>query len=134
MTTLYIIRGLPGSGKSTLAKTLQKENVIENFFEADMYFIENGEYNFNPSKIKYAHEWCFMSVVNSLMGEADTAVSNTFTQKWEAQRYIDFCKENEIDVHIITCTNEYGSIHAVPEESMKKMRDRFETDTSGWLK
>jgi len=49
---LYIVRGIPGSGKSTFAKTLGG-----NHYEADMYFIgESGNYNFDPTKIKDAHQ------------------------------------------------------------------------------
>ena len=52
---LYIVRGIPGSGKSTFAKRL----VIHDFLvcEADKYFVdkETGEYNFDFTKIKDAH-------------------------------------------------------------------------------
>ena len=51
---LYIVRGIPGSGKSTFAKTLGGQH-----YESDMFFInENGEYNFDVTKIKDAHQWC----------------------------------------------------------------------------
>ena len=51
---LYIVRGIPGSGKSTFAKTLGGQH-----FEADMYFIdESGNYKFDITEIKLAHEWC----------------------------------------------------------------------------
>ena len=50
MKNLYLLRGLPGSGKSTLAEQLGGSH-----FETDKYFIgENGEYNFDGSKLKEA--------------------------------------------------------------------------------
>ena len=50
---LYIARGLPSSGKSTFAKTLGGTH-----FEADMFFMVDGEYKFDHTKLKEAHEWC----------------------------------------------------------------------------
>lgn len=75
---LYIVRGLPGSGKSTFAKSLGGVN-----YEADMFFInENGEYNFDPSKLKDAHNWCRHKAMDSMKsGEPIVVVSNTFTQE-----------------------------------------------------
>ena len=53
MKTLYLLRGLPGSGKSTLAKSIGGIHI-----EADQYFMEDGEYKFDGSKIKLAHNYC----------------------------------------------------------------------------
>ena len=46
---LYIVRGIPGSGKSTFAKSLGGTH-----FEADMFFMKNGEYKYDMFKNK---EW-----------------------------------------------------------------------------
>ena len=54
MKELFLLRGLPGSGKSTLANSLGGTHV-----EADMYFLDpQGEYIFDASKLKHAHQWC----------------------------------------------------------------------------
>ena len=55
--TLFIVRGVPGSGKSTFAKHIWNEYAI---CEADKYFVdrETGEYKFDATKLKEAHEWC----------------------------------------------------------------------------
>ncbi len=57
MRNLYIVRGLPGSGKSTFAKF-----VGDSFVEADMFFMKNGKYEFDMSKIRDAHSWCLSTV------------------------------------------------------------------------
>jgi predicted kinase len=130
MKNLYLLRGLPGSGKSTLAKQLGGSH-----FETDKYFIgENGEYNFDGSKLKEAHQWCQDSVVNAMVlnhttGEHETIViSNTFTQEWEMKPYMDIAKEWGYRVFTIIVENRHGGVnqHGVPDEKLQQMKDRFE--------
>ena len=132
---LILIRGLPGSGKSTLAKKLlEKEGQSENdgHFEADMYYImKDGEYHFNPTLIRNAHQWCQSAVrkyFETQMGYmVDTCVvSNTFTKHWEMQPYLDIAKEFGADVEIVVMRENYGSIHNVPQDVMQRMRDGWE--------
>ena len=53
MQELIIIRGIPGSGKTTMAKSYQGYS----HYEADMFFMKDGVYNFDRAKIKNAHNW-----------------------------------------------------------------------------
>ena len=119
---LTIVRGLPGSGKSTYAKKLAGFN----HFEADMFHMVDGEYKFNFNNIKASHEWCQNKVKESLLNGNNTVVSNTFTQLWEMQPYIDMAKELCIELNIVTLKEQYGNIHNVPEEIIEKMAERFE--------
>ncbi len=124
MNKLIIIRGLPGSGKSTLARSYLSKNY--NYFEADMYFMRHdGVYDFNPKLLKNAHEWCFDKVTEGLHFYS-ICVSNTFTTYKEMKPYIDYAKEHGHEIEIITCTGEYQNIHNVPQETLKRMKDRFE--------
>ena len=122
--TLYIVRGIPGSGKSTLAKTLGGQH-----YEADMFFIdENGVYNFDFTKIKDAHQWCQGFVKTDMVLEyPKIVVSNTFTQEWEMQPYIDMAKEHNYMVFTIIVENVHGgkNIHNVPDDRIKQMKERF---------
>lgn len=125
MTKLTIIRGLPGSGKSTLAKKLAAEQGAVHC-EADMYFMNNGQYVFAPSKLRHAHKWCQDFAESNLRAGNNVIVSNTFTQKWEMKAYIDAAQSTGAEVEIITATGNYGSIHDVPTASIERMRDRWE--------
>ena len=86
MKNLYIVRGLPGSGKSTFAKTLVGHDFL--VCEADKYFMVNGEYKFDVTKLKEAHESC-RNMVETYMKDSmvndqfyqEIAVSNTFTHE-----------------------------------------------------
>jgi predicted kinase len=126
---LYIARGLPSSGKSTFAKTLGGTH-----FEADMFFMVDGEYKFDHTKLKEAHEWC-RNGVNTAMILNTTAnlndvivVSNTFTQEWEMKPYFDMAETYGYKVFSIVIENRHGGVngHNVPEETITKMRERFE--------
>lgn len=129
---LVIIRGLPGSGKSTLAgKFVKNCPEVWEHFEADMFFIDfDGIYTFVPSDIKAAHHWCRSETRRALQHGYNVVVSNTFTTKWEIQPYFDIASEFDIIPEVILLQNDYGSVHDVPEETLEKMKNRFEYDIS----
>ena len=122
---LTICRGIPGSGKSTFAKTLGGQH-----YEADMFFInENGEYNFDVTKIKDAHKWCQSFVeTNMVLEYPKIVVSNTSTQEWEMEPYFKLAKEYGYTVFTIVVENRHGGTneHGVPEDKLEQMRNRFE--------
>lgn len=55
------------------------------------------------------------------------SVSNTFTQRWEFQSYIDLVIENNYDFQIIECHGNWKNIHGVPQEVIDKMKERWES-------
>ena len=135
---LYIVRGLPGSGKSTLAKTIffgfQTAGHC-GWFEADQYFVNgNNEYVFVPEKIKDAHAWCQRETESVLSHGGDVVVSNTFTTKKELRPYFELAKKYGIVPSVFLCQNQFGNVHSVPEEALKRMKDRFEYDISDLFK
>ena len=130
---LYIVRGLPGSGKSTFALNLVGSDFL--VCEADKYFMVEGEYKFDGSKLKDAHESCRNLVEtymkDSLMNDQfyrEIAVSNTFTQAWEMQPYLDLAKQYGYMVFTVIVENRHGGVnqHGVPDEALTRMKDRFE--------
>jgi predicted kinase len=124
MKELFLLRGLPGSGKSTLAKSLGGKN-----FEADMFFMNNGVYEFDATKLPNAHRWCQSRVVLSMEDlDERIVVSNTFTQEWEMKQYTDLAKEFGYIVYSLIVENRHDGVnsHNVPDEALTKMRNRFE--------
>ena len=126
---LYIVRGIPGSGKSTFAKTLGGIHI-----EADQYFVDaDGNYNFDGSKIKLAHEYCrlktkaWMEINGDLVSEDKIVVSNTFTQEWEMEPYFELAKEYGYKVFSVIIENRHGNTneHNVPEDKIEQMKNRF---------
>jgi len=118
---LTLIRGLPGSGKSTKAKTFKCLHV-----EADMYHVNSGVYEYHVNDVKHAHRWCQEMVSHAMTSLVDIVVSNTFTQKWELQPYLDMAEEYGYEVEILTMRGQYDNTHNVPQEVLNKMRERWE--------
>lgn len=129
MKELFLLRGLPGAGKSTLAKSL--ESVF--CYETDKYFEnEDGEYNFDPTKLKQAHQWCQDRVEKAMNAPNGfpplrIVVSNTFTQEWEMQPYYDLAKKYGYRVYSLIVENRHGGVneHDVPQDTLEKMKNRF---------
>ena len=132
MTTLYIIRGLPGSGKSTLARKLADQYRC-NYYEADQYFMVEGEYKFDPSKLHKAHSHCWQSAFNDIAHGRDVIVSNTFTTIKEMREYFYLASNYGCELVVIECTGNYGSVHNVPEEKIEQMRRRWCTTDDLWV-
>ena len=123
MKELFLLRGLPGAGKSTLAKSLGGKHL-----EADMYFIDaEGEYKFDASKLKKAHNWCKSNTELAMAIGEKIVVSNTFTQTWEMEAYFDLAKKYGYRVYSLVVENRHGGVnqHGVPEEKIKEMAQRF---------
>jgi hypothetical protein len=130
---LTIVRGLPGSGKSTFANFVWNDYAI---CEADKFFYDKeGNYNFDASKLKQAHEWCRNEVETRMKDNQNNpqyypeiVVSNTFTQEWEMQAYFDLAEKYEYKVFSVIVENRHcnKNIHGVPDDTLKRMKDRFQ--------
>ena len=117
-----ILRGISGSGKTTLAKCFPEYKHLE----ADMYFMKNGVYQFDGTKLGAAHGWCQSSVQKELSSGGKVVVSNTFTTHREIKPYVEICKGLKVNWMIIKCIGRYQNVHSVPDEVLQKMRDRWQ--------
>ena len=129
MKELFLLRGLPGSGKSTLAKMLVGDKDYCHK-EADMYFMDSdGNYKFNPSKLRDAHDWCREEIEFAMKYEhSPVVVSNTFTQEWEMEEYYKLAEKYGYRVHSLIVENRHGGVneHGVPDDKLEQMRNRFQ--------
>lgn len=126
MNKMFIVRGLPGSGKNTLADCFGTKVV-----SADDYFVDsNGQYNFDATKLKAAHRYCYGKVKSIVDVEEDVAVANTFTQLWEMEPYLELAKERGYMVFTLVVENRHGgvNVHDVPELNIARMRNRFQVE------
>ena len=117
---LVLIRGLPGSGKSTMAKEFARNGYAH--FEADMYFVRDGKYQYDSSQIRDAHAWCQRMTRLALARGKSVVVSNTFTQLREMAPYRSMSRQ----VRVIEATGRWQNTHGVPAEMLERMAQRWE--------
>jgi predicted kinase len=129
---LILLRGVPGSGKTTLANVIlqQPNNNPQEILSADDFFVDgNGEYNFDPTKLKEAHNYCqFRCSERMRQQKIRIVVANTFTQEWEMDEYFKMAERYNYRVHTIIVENRHGNenIHGVPKDKLQQMKNRFE--------
>ena len=146
---LILVRGLPGSGKTRLASIIASLSIPEcpisvNTFATDDFFIvDDGvkkEYKFDPTKLHDYHIRNQNAVEKQMQDAIESGahfnlpvndliiVHNTFTQSWEMEAYYELADTYGYTVTSVVVENNHSnkSIHNVPDESISKMRDRFE--------
>lgn len=114
---LILIRGLPGSGKSTLAR---KYNGYVHF-EADMFFMRDGQYLFDAMLLPEAHAWCLEQARGALADGKNVVVSNVFATELEVKQYIDL----GVTYKIVQANGNWRSHHQVSQETMERMRSEW---------
>jgi hypothetical protein len=124
--SLILLRGLPGSGKSTMAHLFDCP-----VFEADQFFIKDGEYQFDHNLLPDAHEWCKTQVENLM--KVDTpkiAVANTFIEEFEITSYYMLAELYNYKVFTAFVENRHGgkNVHGVSDEMMERMRYKLEAN------
>ena len=129
--SLILVRGVSGSGKSTFAGEFLKASFL---ISTDDFFMDEGEYKFNPEHLVANHQRCIDSVESEMkfretVAESTTiVVHNTFTRKWEMQPYIDLASKYGYNLYTIVVENrhESDSLHDIPERAINDQRERFE--------
>lgn len=129
---LILLRGLPGSGKTTLGSVILKCLISDNpdVISADDFFTdENGNYVFDGSKIKEAHNHCHQRCAKKMRNQfSRIVVANTFTQDWEMTPYFEMAERYNYRVHSVIVENRHSgvNVHDVPESKIKEMKKRFQ--------
>ncbi len=133
MKKLILIGGAPGSGKTTYAKQLEEKYdgmLWTCHLEADRFFMQDGKYQFDPSRLSAVHRHCQKCAHDAMrLGTEVVIVSNCFTKEWEREFYLEEACRWGYEVEWIHMTGTYPNEHGVPEEKVQKMRDAFEPFT-----
>lgn len=106
-----------------------EEMLVIYICEADRYFSLTGEYKFDASKLGDAHKWCRDVCEMQMKGEFPIViVSNTFTTEKEMEPYYNLAKKHDYQVFSLIVENRHNGInqHSVPQETLDKMKQRFQ--------
>ncbi len=129
---LILLRGLPGSGKSSLGDIILHcpGSNTPDVLSADNFFMDDkGNYNFDATKLKQAHNDCQQKCAERMKLEISRIViANTFTEKWEMDTYYQMAERYKYRVHTVIVENRHESknVHSVPDEKLEQMKNRFE--------
>lgn len=129
-----ILRGISGSGKSTYAKENYPDAAI---CSADDYFMVDGEYKFDFTKLSEAHGTCFAKANQTLMHGQNVVVDNTNTQVWEMSPYVLLAQSHnaEIEIILLDCPASVATVrntHGVPLTAVERMAERMEEPLPFW--
>jgi putative cell wall-binding protein len=113
-----------GSGKTTFAELIGRAICC-----ADDYFTYENDYRWSPDKISAAHDWSQRKCRRFMKaGVERIVVANTSTRVREMQPYMDLAEQFGYRVFSLIVENRMNSknIHDVPNETIQKMKNRFE--------
>ena len=133
-----ILSGPSGAGKSTfIKKEIYQESVV---LSADHFFMVDGEYKFDPTKLSEAHNSCLRKFIAACQeGEAAkrldkesplVVVENTNTTVEEIAPYYSVAKAFGYEVELVTLHTPVElatkrNVHGVPFKSVQAMQDRI---------
>jgi predicted kinase len=127
MRKLILIRAVSGAGKSTFAKIFAPDSCI--CCADDFFTDEEGNYNFDASKLGQAHKACqdkYLELLDSPF--ADTiVVSNTNTKESDYKFYLDEAEKRGIMVFSLVLENRHGNknIHNVPDHVLERQEQNI---------
>jgi hypothetical protein len=91
-------------------------------YEADMFFVVNGQYRYDATRIRDAHSWCQQAARQALSQGKKVVVSNTFTQVREMEPYLSMTGS----VRVVEAHGKWQNTHGVPVEMLQRMAQRWE--------
>lgn len=123
--TVIILRGVSGAGKSSLAEILEAQGFV--VVSADNFFVKDGAYDFDRTKLTKAHHWCYDQYTKALEAGLNVVVDNTNTTEAEVNRYLEKAVYFGYTVRVVTVENwsQTDSIHNVPQDIREAQAKRL---------
>jgi len=141
---IYIMRGLPSSGKSFLSRQLVKRGQI--FSTDDYWYIKNGTYEFDITKLGIAHDWNRRRVEKAVEANiSPIVIDNTNISIKEVKTYYTafynaILKGYSLEIAVPTTKWAFNleklveltkKTHNVPADTIQRMLDKWEDFSVG---
>lgn len=110
---LVLIRGLPGSGKTAMAMGYVNDGYKH--FEADHFFLMDGEFRFDAAKQHEAFAWCLNQTREALDGGELVCVANVFATMDDIKPYTEL----GVGYQVVEAKSPGQSIHKVPADMLR---------------
>ena len=136
---MIILRGIPGCGKSTwankfkdLALVFMANPLHVEICSADDFFMVDGEYKFDPSRLPEVHGKCLEKASEAARVDVDyIVIDNTNIQVWNFQSYLELAKDFGYEVRVIRfqCDPTVSfkrNLHGVPLAGIERMNSSWE--------
>jgi predicted ABC-type ATPase len=124
--TVIILRGVSGNGKSTFTEFLGYTSIESPCIcTADDFFMKDGVYKFDPSRLGAAHIECQQKFKKACFeGVSLVVCANTNTRESDVNTYKKTAEEFGYVVFVMTLENWHGksNVHNVPEAALDKQR------------
>ena len=141
MKLLVIMRMWPGTGKTTLANKL-KDEVQENghsvaIYSTDDYWMEDGEYKFDITKLNASHAWNLERVKAAIQVYDCVIVDNTNIVWKDFKKYVQLAIENQYDIMLAEPNTEWKrnvnecdqkNTHNVPKATIDRMLHKYQNN------
>jgi hypothetical protein len=144
MNKMIIMRGISGSGKSTLARQLVGNGVI---CSADDYFMVEGKYVFDPTKLASNHKKCYNKALGAVQQNiSPVVIDNTNLVFRDMKPYLELAKKYNYAIEIAQIDlddidellrRQESRAHinkAIPRLVLEVMIGRFDKDYKKMLK
>lgn len=126
---VFLLRGLPGCGKDHYIRNYcLKNSIAPKVFSTDSYFMKDGVYVFDQSKLGLFHNYCLNDFTNQMMKSSDEVVfvSNTNIRVFEIAPYYRIAEAfgHQVEIiHIVANPDDCKkrNLHNVPPETIDKM-------------
>ena len=142
--TVIINRAVPGSGKTTISNciitALNEHGTTVALHSTDEFFMEDGKYNFDATKLGQFHAQNLADFSTSLKTGVEVVIcDNTNLAPWHTTPYTQLARQfhyqvifidyppRELEKHVAsqTITLEKPDAHGVPEESLKQKIEEY---------
>jgi predicted kinase len=123
---IILLRGISGSGKSTLAGKLAE--AFGGFaVAADDFFIVDGKYEWDASKLGQAHFWCQNMTDKNLSEGKVVIVHNILTSNRDLKPYEDLAAKHNVKLVSLVVEKRHDgeNEHGVPSETLQKQAEKL---------